>query len=138
MYSALSPPPPLACVVLIDISVSLNRLYCHFAEDAWRDLENALGSAGQVFGEVIEPGHPHIQVKDSAYILVAESQEIITVHDEDTALLAYIAMHNIFNLKYGRGARSMAVLVQKCLHIDDGQKLSAKAIRFMRSAADDA
>ena len=56
-----------------------------------------------MFGEVVEPGHPHIQMKDGAYILVAESQEIVTMHDEDTALLAYIAMHSIFNLKYGRG-----------------------------------
>ena len=106
---------------------------CFIAEDVWPDLEGALGSAGQVIVD-LEVGHPHIKAKGEPelYSIFAEGTEIIEVRGIETALLAYIATHSIFNLKFGRGARGFGVYLQKQLGIDDGMKMNSKAIRFAK------
>ena len=43
-----------------------------------------------------------------------------------------MAAHSVFNLKFGKGAKAFRVFRQKTVGIDDGQKLAAKANKFMK------
>ena len=52
----------------------------------------------------------------------------------DLALLTYAAANSAFNLKFGRDAKAFGVFLQKTVGIEDGQKLAAKAIQFMKMA----
>lgn len=82
----------------------------------------------------MDVGHPHIKAmgEPEMYSIFAEGTEVIQVRGIETALLAYIATHSIFNLKFGRGARGLGVFLQKQLGIDDGEKMSAKAVKFAK------
>ena len=45
-----------------------------------------------------------------------------------------MAANSALNLKFGRGAKAFGVFLQKTVAIDDGQKLAAKAIKFIKMA----
>ena len=84
----------------------------------------------------MDVGHPHLKATGGSppkFSFYAEGMPVLEVEGPETALVAYIGAHSVFNLKFGRGARGMAVYLQKAVGIDDGQKLTAKAIRFAKA-----
>ena len=109
----------------------------HFpADDVWTDLEATLGCRGQVLAEAGGVGHPHL-LKDEAgrYSCIVEGKRVAVVEGCGDALILFIACHSVFNLKFGRGARGFGVYMQRQLGIDDGQKLTARAVKYTRAAA---
>ena len=43
-----------------------------------------------------------------------------------------MAAHSVFYLMFGKDAKAYGVFLQKTVGIHDGQKLAAKAIKFMK------
>ena len=126
-------PPSVRGLTSASFTGSTNLV--HFtAGEIWTDLESALGSRGQVFAEC-NVGHPHlVAVAPACYGCVLEGQTEVEVAGRDTAFIVFIACHSVFNVRFGRGAKGMGVYIQRELGVDDGQKLTPRAVHEERRA----